>query len=150
MRRAPALLLKLLVRLAHQFAAGEDEQLQQPVTVDLGALLSQYSPTGLREMSLSANQGRKEMMAKKVRWQHTDGAAYTTVHEEPEGMVVTLKPMEIKTYFVSTGSATRDSLFADTSASALKARLAAVEAKRAALHKQEMALDREVAAILEL
>jgi hypothetical protein len=52
-------------------------------------------------MSLSANQGRKEMMAKKVRWQHTDGAAYTTVHEEPEGMVVTL---EIKTYFVSKGS----------------------------------------------
>ncbi len=46
----------ILVRVGHQFGVGEDATLSQPVNVDLFALLSMYTITGVSEASLTANQ----------------------------------------------------------------------------------------------
>ena len=64
---------QLLVRLAHQFAAGEDAQLSAAVEVDLFALLAPYAPVSAEEMTLSANQNKAEQLAHKVHW-NTEGA----------------------------------------------------------------------------
>ncbi len=46
----------ILIRLAHQFAAGEDAVLSQPATVDLLQLLDRFNVVAVEERSLTANQ----------------------------------------------------------------------------------------------
>ena len=59
---------ELLVRLAHQFAVGEDAALSADVTVDLFALLAPFGPVSAQEMSLSANQLKADQLANKIQW----------------------------------------------------------------------------------
>ena len=59
---------QLLVRLAHQFAVGEDPALSQPVSLDLFALLASYKPISADELTLSANQLKSEQLAGKIQW----------------------------------------------------------------------------------
>jgi hypothetical protein len=59
---------ELLVRLAHQFAVGEDAALSAAVTVDLFALLAPFGPVSAQEMSLSANQLKADQLANKIQW----------------------------------------------------------------------------------
>lgn len=118
---------ELLVRLAHQYAVGEDAVLSAPVSVDLFALLRSYHPVSAQEMTLSANQVLAEMLASKIQWPtetpaapspapltSTASAADTgAVRQESVSkpslrrtavadstFVVVLSPMEIKTYVV--------------------------------------------------
>jgi len=52
----------LLVRLSHQFAAGEDRALSAPATLDLARLLAAWRPVAVVEMSLTVNQRRDELL----------------------------------------------------------------------------------------
>lgn len=115
---------ELLVRLAHQYAVGEDAVLSAPVSVDLFALLSSYHPVSAQEMTLSANQLKSEQLAAKIQWPTEQsagaagagaGAGATTAVQEQSGAIkpslrraavtdttymVELYAMQIKTYLV--------------------------------------------------
>ena len=91
----------ILLRLAHQFAVDEDNELSAPVTVDVGSLLAPLSPVSMVEMSLSANQDKEIMLAKKIHWTETSAIGAQTAYGVTEGMKTTLNPMEIKTFFVT-------------------------------------------------
>ena len=95
----------LLVRLAHQFAVDEDNEMSAPVNIDLSSLLSRYAVKSIVEMSLSANQEKETMLANKIQWSTKDdegNGALTQSISKPTSSdsSVTLNPMEIKTFFV--------------------------------------------------
>jgi len=98
---------KLLLRLGHAFALGEDASLSVPVDVDVGALLAPYSPKSLKEVTLSVNQDKQEQLKNKVRWttnvaEEEQELGHTMHKDEKTGaLVVTLRPMQIKTLIVS-------------------------------------------------
>lgn len=73
---------QLLVRLGHQFAVGEDEQLSQPVTIDLYKLLQKFSPIQMEEMTLSANQLKSVQMANKIKWQESKAEEQDIMNNE--------------------------------------------------------------------
>lgn len=112
---------ELLVRLAHQFAVGEDPVLSQPASVDLFALLAPYQPKAAEELTLSANQRKAEQLAGKIQWptesvsngasvRRTDASASAVATAKAflrkgalssaSSFVVELQPMQIKTFRV--------------------------------------------------
>ncbi len=109
---------ELLVRLAHQFAVGEDTTLSAPVNVDLFQLLHAWEPKSAQEMTLSANQLKSEQLAGKIQWPTEASAAVTAAAAEDKAevkkstqqlrraatsassFVVELNPMQIKTFLV--------------------------------------------------
>ena len=115
---------ELLVRLAHQFAVGEDASLSAPVSVDLFQLLQAWEPVSAQEMTLSANQLKSEQFAGKIQWPTeasasvgaTPAVASLTAEGKAEvkkgtqqlrgaanaagSFVVELNPMQIKTFLV--------------------------------------------------
>eukprot|EP01032_Pedospumella_encystans_P011646 gene11646-13532_t len=115
---------ELLVRLAHQFAVGEDAALSAPVSVDLFQLLQAWEPVSAQEMTLSANQLKSEQLAGKIQWpteaSASTGATPVAASLGAEGkaevkkgtqqlrgaanaagsFVVELNPMQIKTFLV--------------------------------------------------
>jgi len=109
---------ELLVRLAHQFAVGEDATLSGPVNVDLFQLLQAWEPKSAQEMTLSANQLKSEQLAGKIQWPTEASAVVTAVTAEDKAevkkgtqqlrgaassassFVVELNPMQIKTFLV--------------------------------------------------
>ena len=94
----------LFLRLAHQFAEGEDAKLSTPVSVDLAELLAPFKPVAktLAELNLSGNQLQGDMLKNKVQWNTVDGSAkvMSTLTDKEGSMVVTLTPMQIKTFVV--------------------------------------------------
>ncbi|XP_012584626.1 PREDICTED: lysosomal alpha-mannosidase isoform X1 [Condylura cristata] len=93
----------LLLRLEHQFAVGEDSgrNLSSPVTLDLRDLFSTFTITHLRETTLAANQLRTS--ATRLQWMSDMG---TGPVPHPSGSqqdpaIITLQPMEIRTFLVS-------------------------------------------------
>jgi len=114
---------QLLVRLEHMFEAGESQVYSLPVTVSLQHLLKGKEITQARETTLSANKWKDE--AQRLTWkvtnstqqcdqqssvpefhprpQHTsDPLSGFTENEAMDGnLLVTLKPMEIRTFIVS-------------------------------------------------
>jgi hypothetical protein len=114
---------ELLVRLAHQFAVGEDPELSQPVTIDLFALLAAFQPTAADELTLSANQLKSEQLAGKIQWptevsaSAAVAAAKAKTAEAPvkaslrkaasvaTSYPVELQPMQIKTFRVQIAAA---------------------------------------------
>lgn len=104
---------KLLVRLGHQFAVGEDATLSLPVEVDLASLLSPLGPVSAEEYTLSATQLRSEREGEKIRWQSVlstsvkgeevrERAVAKATQVSGAKMVVTLEPLEIRTFIVTT------------------------------------------------
>lgn len=97
----------LLVRLAHQFAVGEDVELSRPATIDLAQLLAPLRPITktLVELNLSGNQQRGEMLKNKVNWDYSNGDDTNNKAPTPQiadgaSSVVTLTPMEIRTFTI--------------------------------------------------
>jgi len=97
---------EILVRLSHQFSKGESEELSQPVTVDLAALLSPLGRlSSVERRSLSANQGYLSMMKRKIQW---NGAEPIPIQEaeqdevllQEKGLAV-MRPMMVNTYIVT-------------------------------------------------
>ena len=94
----------LFLRLAHQYAEGEDAKLSTPVIVDLAELLAPFKPLAktLAELNLSGNQLQGDMLKNKVQWNTVDGSGkvMTTPSDKEGSMVVDLTPMQIKTFVV--------------------------------------------------
>jgi hypothetical protein len=103
------------IRLAHQFAVNEDADMSVDVQVDLSSLFSTFgSIQSVTEMSLSMNQLKADLVNNKVAWKTADGAVTasstsTTVNTASRSLrsttgletVVTLNPMQIKTFVVT-------------------------------------------------
>lgn len=104
----------LLVRLAHQFAVDEDEQLSQPVKINVQELLKAYNvvPGSLQEWTLSYNQLKKDQLANKINWRelnnHKKSSSLPLPQDQKEGenvasansMEIILLPMQIRTLTV--------------------------------------------------
>lgn len=95
---------QVLVRLAHQFAVGEDATMSKPATVSLASLLGSQLPiAAVNELSLTANRQRKDM--RRLAWTSDRGdvAPKPDVPTAPEGPAysVTLNPMQVRTFAVT-------------------------------------------------
>lgn len=105
---------QVLIRLAHQFAVGEDPTLSQPVTVDLFNLLNKDlygSPSSAIEWTLSANQEKSAQLAEKIQWSYDNGTASSqrvsskavefqrsSLRNAQQEFNVDIYPMEIRTF----------------------------------------------------
>lgn len=88
-----------LIRLGHQYAKNEDDDLSKAVQVDLSKLFAGYSIMSVVEKTLSGNQDRSEWEKRRLHW--------TDVTEEMgsersigDDFVFQLNPMEIRTFEV--------------------------------------------------
>ena len=94
---------KLLLRFAHLYSVGEDEEYSKPVTFRL----TDYFPNivAAEEMSVTGNQLLKTMDSKKYPWKtHGEAVDSTKCFEQRVYMdgdlSITLRPMEVRTLFV--------------------------------------------------
>lgn len=93
---------KLLFRLSHLYSIGEHPTLSQPAEVDLSALFGNgYSIVDAQEMGASAVVDREQMEKDKYEWL-TDGEDCPAGKWAPtDGLKVTLRPMEVKTFLIT-------------------------------------------------
>uniref|UniRef100_A0A5F9DHN8 Lysosomal alpha-mannosidase n=1 Tax=Oryctolagus cuniculus TaxID=9986 RepID=A0A5F9DHN8_RABIT len=92
---------KLLLRLEHQFARGEDSgcNLSSPVTLNLQNLFSTFTITHLQETTLAANQPRAS--TSRLKWTPDTGPVPTPKVPPLDLATITLQPMEIRTFVAS-------------------------------------------------
>jgi len=94
----------LLVRLAHSFETGEDATLSAPATVNLAGLFPAFNITSVEEMTVSGNQPLAGVPP--ITYTLADGSTVTlpVVPTPPAGaaLTVTLTPMQIRTFMVTT------------------------------------------------
>jgi len=99
----------VLLRLSHQFAVGEDVTLSNTTTVDLATLFVDTTIRSATELSLTGNQAALKMKRPAYRTEDTGretgvrGAPTEFVYDKTgklEAVLVTLGPMEIKTFQV--------------------------------------------------
>jgi alpha-mannosidase len=105
-REAPTFLL----RLGHQYAVGEDAALSAPVDVDLSKVLlnTNYKVMSVTEKTLTGNQDWETYQNRRFVWSNSDkkkASGQTATAEvplkdsrSPSETIVTLKPMEIRTF----------------------------------------------------
>ncbi|KAF6169657.1 hypothetical protein GIB67_004049 [Kingdonia uniflora] len=96
---------KVLLRLAHLYEVGEDEDLSVMANVELKKLFRDKKIGKVTETSLSANQERMEMEKRKLLWR-----VKNDIKDEPKivrggvvdptKLVVELGPMEIRTFLI--------------------------------------------------
>jgi alpha-mannosidase len=113
---------QVLVRFAHLYSVGEHPTLSQPVTFNMKDVFAKgkLKIKSARAMSLSGNQPIEDMDAKKFPWKTHDltgGKVIAEINENGKpfekrfpfhasdpNLPVTLRPMEVRTFFVSFGS----------------------------------------------
>ncbi|XP_047341830.1 probable alpha-mannosidase At5g13980 isoform X2 [Impatiens glandulifera] len=96
---------KVLLRLAHLYEVGEDKDLSVKATVELKNLFQGRQISDVKEMSLSGNQERDEMLKNRLVWKvegSKDGNVGISRGSplDSEELVVELYPMEIRTFLV--------------------------------------------------
>jgi hypothetical protein len=98
---------QLLVRLAHQFAIGEDPLLSEEAQVDLTELLKAFSPVSCTELTLSANQLLSARELRRIHWKSESASiAALSMKDKRNALadkgrcVVLLQAMQIKTFIV--------------------------------------------------
>ena len=79
----------VLLRLEHQFAVDEDEELSKDVTVQLKGLFKDFTILAVTELNLSANLVKNQR--KRIRRENK-------ISLPDEDFEITLKPMEIRTF----------------------------------------------------
>ncbi|KAM5571530.1 putative alpha-mannosidase [Rosa sericea] len=96
---------KVLFRLAHLYEIEEDKHLSVMASVELKKVFANKKIKHITEMSLSANQERREMERKRLVWnvqgsseQGPKGLRGGPV--DPTKLVVNLAPMEIRTFTI--------------------------------------------------
>lgn len=89
---------EFLLRLAHLYAVGEDENLSQNVTVDLGNLFTNLQPISYVETSLTGNQPISEM--KRLQWNVAGESKAKDQRPEASGWSIVLTPMSFRTFLV--------------------------------------------------
>ncbi|XP_036354000.2 lysosomal alpha-mannosidase isoform X1 [Ochotona princeps] len=89
---------RLLLRLEHQFALGEDSgrNLSAPVTLNLQDLFSSFTIAHLQETTLAANQPRDS--ASRLKWIPDTGPVPNPTVAVLDPAAITLQPMEIRTF----------------------------------------------------
>lgn len=100
---------KLLIRLGHMYAIGEDSSLSKPATVSLSTLFAGFTITDVEEVSLTANQNAAELRARRQSWKTVPDASDVSESSQhydtpvaPQ-LSVTLGPMQIRTFFLTVG-----------------------------------------------
>ncbi|XAR50386.1 Alpha-mannosidase [Bertholletia excelsa] len=99
----------ILLRLAHLYEVGEDKDLSAVARVELKKMFPDKKINKIREMSLSANQEREEMLKKRLVWkvegsENEDFKALRGGPVDPTKLVVELAPMEIRTFLLTFSS----------------------------------------------
>ena len=93
--------LTLLLRLAHQYAEGESEELSGPVSVDLRGLLSGYDVIAVVEKTLSGIQDLSSWNERRLSWEsEPESGRAGGIGGGPDGGNIQLNPMEIRTFEV--------------------------------------------------
>ncbi|KAL5564813.1 hypothetical protein UlMin_027977 [Ulmus minor] len=96
---------EVLLRLAHLYEVGEDNNLSVMASVELKKVFANKKINKINEMSLSANQGRSEMEKKRLVWkvegESEEPNAVRGGPVDPTNLVVELAPMEIRTFTVN-------------------------------------------------
>jgi Glycosyl hydrolases family 38 C-terminal beta sandwich domain len=84
-----------LVRLAHQYAPGDDPTLSKAAEVDLSLLFRDYTIKSIRETTLSGNQDYQTWVDRRMDWTGTGKISPPFYFD-----AVTIQPMDIKTFHV--------------------------------------------------
>merc|ERR1712190_330045 len=110
---------QVLVRFAHMYSIGEHPTLSKPATISMTDIFSKgrLKIKSAKAMSVTGNQGIEEMDAKKFAWKTHDltgGKVEAEIDANGQPFVrrfpfnpkdpklsVTLRPMEVKTFFVT-------------------------------------------------
>ncbi|XP_009591416.1 probable alpha-mannosidase At5g13980 [Nicotiana tomentosiformis] len=94
----------VLLRLVHLYEVDEDKDLSTTASVELKRLFPKKKINKIKEMSLSANQGREEMEKKRLKWKAEAPNDSPLVPRgkpvDPTKLVVELAPMEIRTFVI--------------------------------------------------
>ncbi|KAL3813940.1 hypothetical protein ACJIZ3_015208 [Penstemon smallii] len=96
---------EVLLRLAHLYELGEDEDLSVMANIELQKLFPGKQIIKAVETSLSANQERSEMEKKRLIWK-VQGSASNGESKlrrgtvDPSKLIVELAPMEIRTFVI--------------------------------------------------
>jgi alpha-mannosidase len=100
-----------LIRLGHQYAAGEDVKLSAPVDVDLSKILltANYKVMSVKEKTLTGNQDWHAYQSRRFVWNSEKEVTSETAVPlkstgSPSETIVTLKPMEIRTFELTVAS----------------------------------------------
>ncbi|KAL7152693.1 hypothetical protein ABFS83_04G115600 [Erythranthe nasuta] len=100
----------VLLRLAHLYEDGEDNDLSVMATVELKKVFRNKKINKIKEMSLSANQEREEMVRKRLSWK-VEGSKTNKQDNDLRGgpvnpvkLTVELAPMEIRTFIIDFNS----------------------------------------------
>ncbi|XP_058003498.1 probable alpha-mannosidase At5g13980 isoform X2 [Hevea brasiliensis] len=95
---------KVLLRLAHLYQIGEDNNYSVMTSVELKKLFPGKKIHKVTEMSLSANQERAELEKKRLVWKVEGSVIQEPLPRggpvDPAKLVVELAPMEIRTFLI--------------------------------------------------
>jgi hypothetical protein len=91
-----------LLRLGHQYGAGEDELLSQPASVDIPSLFPGYNVVNVVEKTLTGNQDYGSWMRRRLDWTGDNaGVSESRSVELLESNVVLLEPLDIRTFEIT-------------------------------------------------
>ena len=91
---------QILLRIGHQYGAGEDTKLSKPIKVNLTAFLPGYEVTKISEMTLSANQDYHHWLNNRFDWSGAS-ARMPVYHDLPGSLEIPLNPMDIRTFLIT-------------------------------------------------
>lgn len=111
-----------LLRLGHQFAPTEDENLSVPVDLDISNLFSGYNVTSVAETTLSGNAYWYDRLTRRHRWTNRESTSTRAILSDSSQ--ITISPMEIRTFLIEGSEILEDSTrrraFPDTRTAEMK------------------------------
>lgn len=91
-----------LLRLGHQYAAGEDDFLSQPASVNIPSLFPGYNVVNVVEKTLTGNQDYGSWMRRRLDWTgDSSNLSESRNAELLDSNVVVLEPLDIRTFEIT-------------------------------------------------